>query len=373
METILNRYARLLVQYCLDLQQGERLFVRSTTLAEPLVREVYREALRLGATVDTELEFREQQRILYLEGKESQLQHLSPLYRQAIESYDAYLHIRAPFNLREGQANDPEKYKVRQAAHAAILKRYFERTADRSLKRNLCEFPTQAGAQEAGMSLEAYEAFIYNACRLNTKDPIAAWLDVRHRQQEIVDVLNAGSEVRYIGPRTDIQFSTAGRQWINSDGQTNMPSGEVYTSPVEDSVEGVVYFDFPAIYHGQSVENVTLWVEKGEVVRWEAERGKEVLDRVFQIPGARRFGEAAIGTNYQIQQFTRNILFDEKIGGSIHMAIGQSYLQAGGKNQSTVHWDMISSMRKGGAIFVDETKIYENGQFLIGSGQLTTA
>ncbi len=370
MQTILNRYAQLLVRYCLELQEGERLFVRTTTLAEPLLREVYREALRAGAFVDTDIEIREQQRILYTEGSEAQLGYISPLYQQAIDSYDAYLYIRAPYNLREGQQNDPQRYKIRQAATSKLLKRYFERTADRSLKRNLCEYPTQASAQEAGMSLEAYEAFVFNACRLDEPDPAAAWLQVRHAQQEIVDRLNAGSEVRYLGPQTDIRFSTVGRTWINSDGQTNMPSGEVYTSPVEDSVEGVVHFDFPAIYQGRSVEGVTLWVEGGEVVRWQAAQGKEVLDQVFEVPGARRFGEAAIGTNYRIQQFTRNILFDEKIGGSIHMAIGQSYLQAGGKNESTVHWDMISNMKKGGSVWVDGDKIYENGRFLIGNGAL---
>jgi aminopeptidase len=152
---------------------------------------------------------------------------------------------------------------------------------------------------------------------------------------------------------------------MNSDGQTNMPSGEVYTSPVEDSVNGVVHFSYPCIYQGNEVEGVTLWVKDGLIERWEARQGQEFLDYIFTLPGTRRFGEAAIGTNYDIQRITKNILFDEKIGGSIHMAIGQSYLQTGGKNESPVHWDMITDMTRGGEIRADGELIYQNGQFLL--------
>lgn len=363
-DNVLTRYAQLLVNYCLEIQPNDRLYIRSTTLAEPLVREVYREATRRGAHTEVDLDFREKGRIFLAEASDDQLQRISPFYRQAMEEFEAYLYIRAPFNLREDQENDPAKTKIRQGAHADIMKTYFERTADRRLKRNLCQYPTQASAQEAGLSLEAYEDFVYGACRLYEPDPVAAWHEVRRRQQAVVDHLNGCREVRYVNEKTDIRFSTQGRTWINSDGQTNMPSGEVYTSPIEDSVNGVVHFDYPAIYEGFEVEDVTLWVESGEVRKWEARRGKTVLDRVFSMPGARRFGEAAIGTNYHINRFTKNILFDEKIGGSIHMAVGQSYLQAGGKNQSTVHWDMIADMRQGGEIYADGQKIYENGSFL---------
>jgi len=143
-----------------------------------------------------------------------------------------------------------------------------------------------------------------------------------------------------------------------------MPSGEVYTSPVEDSVNGVVNFSYPAVYMGQEVENVTLWVKNGLINKWEADRGQDFLDRIFEMDGTRRFGEAAIGTNYDINRFTKNILFDEKIGGTVHMAIGQSYLQAGGKNQSAIHWDMIGNMKNGGEIFANDEKIYDSGNFL---------
>ena len=364
MDSILDKYARLLVHYCLEIKENDWLYITSTTLAEPLVREVYRHAVRAGAHVETDLAFSERGRIFLAEAGEDQLQTTPPFYRQAMEQFNAYLNIRAPFNLREDQNADPAKAKLRQKALAPINKAFFERTATRDLKRNLCQFPTQAAAQEAGMSLGEYEHFVYGACKLNDPDPVQSWLNVRKAQQQIVDLLNRRTDVRYEGDGIDIRFNTAGRKWINSDGQTNMPSGEVYTSPVEDSVNGTVHFSFPAVYMGHEVEGVTLWVKDGYVEKWEARRGQDFLTEIMQIPGARRFGEAAIGTNYGIKQFTKNILFDEKIGGTIHMAIGQSYLQTGGKNESSVHWDMIGGMTKGGAIYADGEKIYENGQFL---------
>ncbi|MFK8103509.1 MAG: aminopeptidase [Saprospiraceae bacterium] len=364
MNPILEKYANLLVNYCVDIQPGDKLFVKSTTLAEPLVREVYRAALRAGATVDVSLAFREQNKILLAEGNDAQLDHVSPLNKTSIETYQAYLFIRAPFNLREDQEADPEKVKRQKAAGAPLSKIYFQRTATRDLKRNLCQYPTVAAAQNAGMSLEDYEKFVFGACKLFSDDPIQEWLKVRAFQQQIVDLLNSRETVRYKGEGIDIKFSTKGRTWINSDGQTNMPSGEVYTSPVEDSVNGVINFSYPAVYMGHEVEDVTLWVKDGRVEKWEARRGKDFLDRVFEMDGARRFGEAAIGTNYSINRFTKNILFDEKIGGTVHMAVGQSYLQTGGKNQSAIHWDMIGNMMNGGEIYADDEKIYENGKFL---------
>jgi len=364
MEDFLKKYARLLTEYCLGIKTGDRLYLRSTTLAEPLVREVYRAAVRAGATVDTDLSFREQSRILLVEGNDEQLQHLSPLFKKAMQEYDTYLYIRAPFNLREDQNVDAERRKVRQQAHSGIMKTYFERTATLDMRRSLCQYPTQANAQEAGMSLEEYEHFIYHACRLHEDNPTESWLDVRRQQQQIVDLLDARREIRYKGKGIDISFRTDGRKWINSDGRTNMPSGEVYTSPVEDSVNGHIHFSYPGIYMGREVEGVKLYVKDGYIESWEAARGKDFLDEIFQIEGARRFGEAAIGTNYNIKQMTKNILFDEKIGGTVHMAIGQSYLQAGGENQSSVHWDMITDMTQEGEIYADGEKIYEKGQFL---------
>ncbi len=310
------------------------------------------------------LDFAEQGRILLTEGREHQLQHVPIVYERAINDFDAYLFIRAPFNLREQQNVPSTNAAKRNAAFASITQKYFERTATRDLKRNLCQFPTHANAQEAGLSLEEYQAFVFGACKLYDDNPIESWLQVRKDQQAAVDLLNSREFVEYKGDGIDISFKTTGRIWMNSDGQTNMPSGEVYTSPVEDSVNGVVHFSYPAIFQGHEVEGVTLWVKDGYVEKWEAKRGAKFLTQILQTEGARRFGEAAIGTNYDINRFTKNILFDEKIGGTIHMALGQSYLQTGGKNKSNVHWDMIAGMQDGGEIWADGEKIYQNGRFI---------
>lgn len=360
---VLKKYAALLVNYCLEVKEGEKLYINTSTLAEPLVREVFREATRQGAHVHTNFSFMGQNRIFMEEANDLQLTYVSPFFKQVVEEFDCYLYIRAPFNLREDQNISPDKSQIRGAAMKDINNTYFARTATRELKRNLCQFPTLASAQQAGMSLEEYQKFVFGACNLFDEDPTQSWLNRRADQQEIVDLLNGRETVRYRGEGIDISFSTKGRTWINSDGQTNMPSGEVYTSPVEDSVNGTIHFSYPGLYGGHEVEGVTLWVKDGYIEKWEATRGKDFLDQIFSRKGTRRFGEAAVGTNYNINRMTKNILFDEKIGGTVHMAIGQSYLQCGGKNESSVHWDMITDMTKGGEIFADGEKIYQDGHF----------
>jgi len=362
---LIEKYAKLLVNYCVEIKEGENLFISSTTLAEPLIREIYREAISKGANVEVSMAFREKGRIFYNHASGAQLEHVSPLYKLAMEEFDGFINIMAPFNLNETRNSDSEKVNKHRQAVAPVLKTYFERTATRDLKRNTCLFPTQASAQEAGMSLEEYENFVFNACRLYDDDPSESWKDVGRFQQRIVDYLNQRTDFIYKGAGFEISFNTEGRKWINSDGKTNMPSGEVYTSPVENSVNGVVHFSYPGIYMGNEVEGVTLWVKDGYIEKWEAAKGKDFLDKIFEIKGARRFGEAAIGTNTNINKITKNILFDEKMGGSIHMAIGQSYLQCGGKNESSIHWDMITDMKNQGEIFADGELVYKDGEFLI--------
>jgi len=362
---LMEKYARLLVDYCLEIREGDRLLIRSSTAAEPLVREVYRHATRAGAQVYTDLAFEGQGRILLEEAPDSVLDAEDRFHRQAMEEFEAYLAILAPHNLRETAEVDQARAARRQKASQAAQETYFRRIADRSLKRSLCQYPTHAQAQESGMSLEAYTRFVYEACRLYDADPVASWLEVRALQQGIVDRLHQASEIRYQGANADISFSTKGRTWINSDGRNNMPSGEVFTSPVEDSVQGWIRFSYPGLYQGHEVEGVTLHVKDGWIERWEADRGMDFLNHIFSLEGTRRFGEAAIGTNDRITRMSRNILFDEKIGGTVHMAIGQSYLQCGGQNKSAVHWDMITDMTADGRIYADGVLIYENGRFLI--------
>lgn len=359
-----QKYADLLLDYCLEIKEGQKLFIKSTTLAEPLLRELYRGGVSRGAHVVIDMSFSGQQKIFMDNANEDQLSFITPNHLEAMYYYDAYLVVKAPFNLREDQGIDAGKRKFRSTALNEVNQAYFNRTASGEMVRSLCQYPTQASAQEASMSLEDYREFVFKACNLDKPDPAKAWLAVREKQQSIVDHLNTVDNVRYVGSGTDISFSVKGRTWINSDGRTNMPSGEVFTGPIEDSVNGHVYFEYPSIYMGTEVQGIRLEVRDGYVIRWSADKGNEILDQVFDTEGARRFGEVAIGTNYNIQRATKNILFDEKIGGTIHMAVGQSYKHTGGLNQSSIHWDMIAEMKDGGQIFTDKRLIYENGVFL---------
>ncbi|HEX5625685.1 MAG TPA: aminopeptidase [Saprospiraceae bacterium] len=361
----IEKYARLLVDYSLYLKENEKVFVRSSTLAEPLLKAFYKAALEKGAIVETEIAFEDQENILLEYGTENQLKYLSESYKYAIRNFDAYLVIRAPFEIGTKPNIDEANRKLRMEATAPFDQLYFERLGNKSLKRSLCQYPTSYSAKLAGMTLEEYTSFIQSACFLDRENPESAWLELSAQQQKITDYLNDCQMIIYRHPGFEISFSVKDRTWINSDGKANMPSGEIFTSPVEDSVQGEIFFDYPSLMMGEEVQGVRLEVRDGEITNWTANKGQQVLDRVFQIPGTRRFGEAAVATNKNIQRATKNILFDEKIGGTVHMAIGQSYLQCGGKNQSSIHWDLITDMKNGGEIWADGKRIYQDGQFLI--------
>ncbi len=361
----LSKYAHLLVHYSLSLKSGDKLLIVSTSLAEPLVQEVYREALAVGAHPETWITLNGITRCLYDEGSMEQLSHVSPLFAYAVKHYEAFLTIRAPFHTRELETVDPEKKKAVSISEAGMRQRFRERAAIGSLRWSLCEFPTDAQAQACGLSLREYENFIASACFLYDVDPRARWLEVHAGQQRVVDYLNKRRHIVFRGKDIEISFSTEGRTWINSDGKHNMPSGEIFTSPVEESVEGHIRFSYPGIYMGQEIEDVRLTVTGGQVVGFDAAKGKDLLARILEVPGANRFGEAAIGTNKGIGRFTRNMLFDEKIGGTIHMALGGGFGEAGGRNESPVHWDLLADMRPDGEVLADGEVIYRGGEFLV--------
>ncbi len=363
---ILDKYGHLIANYCISTQPGDRVLIQTTTLAEPLVRPLYREIINAGGIPHVQMQFRDQDLIRINNGNDDQLAHVDPLYQMAVEQFDGYVFIRAPFYSKNTQEVNYDNAKKAAKANKPTRDLYYKRTASLSLKRTLCEFPTIANAQNAGLSLEEYSHHIYNACYLFEDNPAECWKALSVDQQRIVDHLNKCKHIHYKGEDIDVQFSTQDRIWINSDGKTNMPSGEVYTAPVEDSVNGTIHFSYPSIFRGEEVEGITLWVKDGWIEKWEAKKGRKLLDRIFSIDeGARRFGEAAIGTNHRIKRPLKNILFDEKIGGTVHMAVGQAYIQNNGKNTSSIHWDMIADMTSGGAIFADGEKIYQNGRFLI--------
>lgn len=361
---LLQKFARTLVQYSLGVQPGDIVAIRTTTLALDLLREVYREVLHAGAHLISHLGFDGEEAIFSREADREQAQWESPVERAEIEHIHAYLGISAPFNTRTGTlSGTPLRKPGRSAAYS---RRYRERQAAGELRTTLTLFPTHALAQEAGLSLEEYREFVYRAMFLDRDDPAGAWQAFSAEQQKKVELLDGVETLRIVAPDTDLALKVAGRRWMNSDGHRNFPSGEVFTGPVEESAEGHIRFTFPAVRDGYEVEDVRLWFERGRVVRAEAARGQaQLLHALDTDAGARYLGEVAIGNNYGIQRFTKNILFDEKIGGTCHLAVGQSYAETGGRNESAVHWDMVCDLRQGGAIYADGTLIHENGQWKV--------
>jgi len=365
MPDIYSKYADLLVKYSLGLKKGDRLLVITNHLAEPLLQQVQRAAMQAGAHPEFKIGFNSQEKIFYDNASDEQLKDISPTAKLTTNEYDTLLKITAPFNMKELTSVEPEKIQARQVAMTEMTKAMMQRSAEGTLRWSLCVFPTNAAAQECGMSLEEYQEFVFKACFLYEDDPTAKWNELKDKQQGICDFLNTKDKIQYLSPNVDVTFSCKGRTWINSAGTNNMPSGEVFSSPVEDSVNGKVRFSYPGFYMGKEIENISLEIKDGEVISWQAGKGQEILDKIFEIDGARRFGEVAIGTNHGIDKFTKNMLFDEKIGGTIHMAVGATYPTTGGKNESAIHWDMLADMHNGGQIFADGENIYENGHFII--------
>ncbi len=362
---MIESYADLLVHYSLKIRPGQRVLVKTSTLAEPFLDPLYTSLLRAGAHVEHLISFENQERLFFDHGNTDQLSQVSSFYKQAVAEFDAIVSIVASHNLKSTATVPQDKKKIAQEASADIRNIFMQRSAKKELAWVLAVHPTHSSAQECGMSLREYRDFVYKACMLHHDDPVSSWTALSNVQSDIVSMLNPVKKMRFIGYQTDLTFSVAGRTWINSDGVHNMPSGEVFSSPVENSVNGTIYFDIPTVYDGKDVEGIQLEIKDGIIQSWEADTGKDVLDRVFSISGARQFGEVAIGTNYSIQTPTKSILFDEKIGGTLHMAVGASYPETGGTNTSAVHWDMIKSMTDGGQIYADDVLIHENGEFVI--------
>lgn len=360
----LEAYSNLLLDYCLRIGRGDKLYIQTTTLALPLVRWLYEGALRRKAIPVFNLNFEGQEELHDQLAHEEFIRYINPSYLEAMEQFQAFLYIRAPFENTGQPPMDKSLQALRREVTGPVQKTYAIRTGSQELRRTLCQYPTPAGAKEASMDMEEFTSFVAAACFLNEDRPEEGWKRLGQEQQGYVDFLNTVKQITFRNERTEITCSVAGRTWINSDGKNNMPSGEVYTSPVEDSVHGHIYFDFPFIYEHQMIQGVSLRVDQGMIVAASAETGDEKLQEILDIPGARRFGEVAIGTNSYIQRPTCNILFDEKMAGTVHMAIGQSYLQCGGQNESAVHQDMIADMRRGGQVWADGRLIYENGVFL---------
>jgi aminopeptidase len=361
----LVRLAELVVDYSLEL--GERQIFRIDTpdVASPLALQLYRAALAAGAFPYTNLSVDGLLEILLERGSEEQLAYVSPLQWHEIETVDALATIWSETNTRSLSRVDPGRHARFLGAHRQLSNRRWERISAGELRWCGMLFPTHAHAQDADMSLGRYEDFVYAACHVDEDDPAAHWRLVAASLRARAEELESTRELRIVGPDTDLRLGLEGRKWIAADGRYNMPDGEVFSSPVETETEGEIRYTFPAIYHGREVEDVRLRFEGGRVVAAEAARGDDYLSSLLDMDdGARVLGEVAFGLNYEIDRFTRNILFDEKIGGTMHLALGSGFPQAGGANTSGLHWDMICDLRAEGEVYVDGELVWKAGRFL---------
>ena len=361
-----EKLADVLVNYSVAVQPGDKVAIQGQTGAEVLLREVYARVLQAGGHPFVLVSLPGMDEVFYRYASQEQLEHVPEPAKLLAETYDARIGVGAAENTRALSDVDPQKIVTQRRAQTELMKTFMQRSAAGEFRWVGTLFPTNAYAQDAEMSLSDYEDFVFGACLVDQDDPVGAWRTFSGWQQNIVDWLKGRERVHLVAPGTDLRLSVAERVFVNSDGHHNMPSGEVYTGPVEDSVEGHVYFSFPAIIQGREVTGVRLWFERGRVVKATAEKNEDFLLKTLDTDeGSRSVGEFAIGTNTGITQFTRQILFDEKIGGTVHLALGAGYPETGSKNESSIHWDMICDLRDGGEITVDDRLIFQNGKFLL--------
>jgi len=361
----LKKLANLLVNYSTEVKPGDFVFVVSDEVASPWMAEVVKEAIIAGAHVETLINSQEVNEMKLKYSSEEQLLENNFIMETTLKRADVWLTAWVTRNTKANSNVDSKRIQLSSKGAASWRKVYSEKMGDGSLRWCGTQFPTHADAQEASMSLSEYEDFVYGAGLLDKEDPATEWKRISLEQERWVKYLDTKKELHIVSEGTDMSVQIANRKWINCDGKVNFPDGEIFTSPIENGVNGHITFSFPGIYSGKEIEGIKLEVEGGKVVKATADKGEELLHALLATDeGSERFGEVAIGTNYGIQKFTKNMLFDEKIGGTIHMAIGDSMPEAGGKNKSVIHWDMLCNMRNGGKIYADNELFYENGMFI---------
>jgi aminopeptidase len=358
--------AHILIDYSLAVQPGQFVVLDGAPEGAPLILAAYRRVLEAGGHPHQRLSLDAAREVFFRVASDPQLEYVSDIDREFVERTDATLMIWTETNTKALTGVDPVKQTRVQSARRALNERFAERAAAKELSWCVTLYPTQAFAQDAEMSLAEFEDFVYNAALIDEPEPVAAWQDLGQEHQRLIDWLSPRREVRLVGPDTDLTLSIEGRGWENCDGRRNFPDGEIFTGPIENSANGRVRFSYPACMNGREVEDVRLWFEEGKVVKATAAKNEAFLHAMLDTDeGARRLGEFAFGTNPGIQRFTKNILFDEKIGGTVHMALGRGYPDVGSQNKSAIHWDMICDLRDGGEVWVDGVLFAKDGEFNI--------
>ena len=360
----LDKYAKLVVDYCTSVKKFDEVLILGSLEAMPLIRELWKEVVIRGAYPRLTIADDMLSEIFYRYAPQELLEYVSPIDKFIAEKITVRINILSPQHTKPLISIDPERVRVRSKATKIFTEIFMKRDAAGDLRWVVAPYPTNALAQEAGMSPIEFEDFVHKALKLYEADPVSAWVAQAKKQEKIVALLSKVDELHIVSDNTDLVVKVGGRVWINDDGKNNMPGGEVFTAPHEDSIDGFITFEYPAIYRGYEVEGVKLVFKRGEVVEATAAKGEEFLKKMLAVDeGARRVGEIAFGLNYDITRFTKEILFDEKIGGTIHVALGAAYLKTGGRNTSSIHWDMVKDMRRG-RVYADKDLIYENGHFI---------
>ncbi len=362
----IQRWAHTLVHYCLSVKAGETVAILASPLATPLIEAVYREIVRVGAHPLPLIEMESLEEILLREGNEGQIAAVNPLLAMAAEFVDAQLTIGSKGNTKALSNIEPARMALRRQANGALRNTRRKREQAGKFRWSLTLYPTEAYAQDAEMSLSEFEEFVFDVCFLNDSDPIARWQEISAQQHRLVDWLKGRRTVHIQGEGTDLTLSIKDRVFINSDGKRNFPSGEFFTGPVENSANGVITFDIPASYEGHTIEGVRLVFREGKVVEASARQGQAFLDAMLELDaGARYLGEFAFGNNTRMTRGIKNTLFDEKLGGTVHLALGQSYPETGGLNSSALHWDMVCDLRRSGEVRIDDVLFLKNGKIMI--------
>jgi aminopeptidase len=361
-----ERVADVLVDYSVAVKAGELVEIRGSYVAEPLILAIYRRCLDIGAHPVVRPTIPAAAPLFYKHANEEQLKYVWPTDEWMTENLDVVFSIICESNTRQLSRVDPAKQVMATKARQHLFDRRMQRSADGDYRWTLTLFPTEAHAQEAEMSLAEYEDFFYGACLVGEADPIAEWRKVAERHARLIEWMKGRNEVHLEGEGTDLILEVGDRIWEPADGTSNFPDGEIFTAPKEDKTRGHITYSYPALYGGQAVAGIRLEFDGGRVVDARADQNEEFLIKTLDTdPGARVLGELGIGTNFGIDRFTGEILLDEKIGGTIHLAVGASYPETGGTNQSAVHWDMVCDLRRGGRITVDGDVLMEDGKLAV--------
>jgi aminopeptidase len=361
-----EKLAQVLANYSVSVRPGDKVMIQGSPIAEPLIRALLIEVLKAGGYPFTRVFIPGLQEMVYRHASDDQLKHVPQPLKLVYDTYDALIALSSTENTKSLSGVPPEKIVLTNQGQTELFKTFVQRSASGELRWVGTLYPTNAYAQDAEMGLAEYEDFVYSACLPDADDPVGHWLRFSAWQQKIVDWLAGKNQLRVEGSDVELSMRISGRTFENCDGKRNMPDGEIFTGPVEDSVEGHVRFSYPTVYQGRRLEGVRLQFEKGKVVDAAADKGDEFLRQTIDTDeGARYVGEFAIGTNKAITRATGNTLFDEKISGSFHMALGAGMPETGSVNESAIHWDMVCDLTTGGRIWVDDELIYENGDFVI--------